>query len=156
MPSFPTIPIPTSASRIIPTSFPPSPTAAILFPPENYFRSLTISAFYVGLHLQTQRQGAIIADSKNCAIKSYCSKIVSRVLPSIINIEFLAFFLYSVSFYYISSVFLYSVIKNNSFCLLFNPALIAMLVPVSTLSPVSIQTWTPANFRDSIVVCTFF
>jgi hypothetical protein len=36
IPSFPTIPIPTSASKIIPTSFPPSPTAAILFPFE-YF-----------------------------------------------------------------------------------------------------------------------
>ena len=32
MPSLPAMPIPTSASRIIPTSLPPSPTAAILFP----------------------------------------------------------------------------------------------------------------------------
>jgi hypothetical protein len=30
IPSLPTIPIPTSASRIIPTSLPPSPTPAIL------------------------------------------------------------------------------------------------------------------------------
>jgi hypothetical protein len=45
IPSFPIIPIPTSASRIIPTSFPPSPTAAILFPFEKCFNSLTISAF---------------------------------------------------------------------------------------------------------------
>jgi hypothetical protein len=45
IPSLPSIPIPTSASRIIPTSFPPSPTAAILLPPENFLRSLTTSAF---------------------------------------------------------------------------------------------------------------
>jgi hypothetical protein len=31
LPSFPTIPIPTLASRIIPTSLPPSPTDAVLF-----------------------------------------------------------------------------------------------------------------------------
>lgn len=31
LPSLPTIPIPTFASRIIPTSLPPSPTAAVLF-----------------------------------------------------------------------------------------------------------------------------
>ncbi len=31
-PSFPSIPIPTSASKIIPTSLPPSPTAAIRLP----------------------------------------------------------------------------------------------------------------------------
>ena len=65
IPSLPTIPIPISASKIIPTSLPPSPTAAILLPFEYYFNNLTISAFYVGLHLQTHRQGAKIATSKN-------------------------------------------------------------------------------------------
>jgi hypothetical protein len=69
-PSLPTIPIPTSAAIIIPTSFPPSPTAAILLPFENYFSNLTISAFYVGLHLQTHKHGASIATSKNYYVNS--------------------------------------------------------------------------------------
>ena len=45
--------------------------------------------------------------------------------------------------------------KNKSFVLDLNPALIAILVPVSTRSPVNIQTWRPAPFNASIVVCTF-
>jgi len=111
MPSFPTIPIPTSASKIIPTSFPPSPTAAILFPFENYFRSLTISAFYVGLHLQTHKQGASIATSKNYFVNSSESKITSKDLPSIIRIVLFDFFLNSVSFNPISVLTNCSVIK---------------------------------------------
>ena len=111
MPSFPTIPIPTSASKIIPTSFPPSPTAAILFPFENYFKSLTISAFYVGLHLQTHKQGASIATSKNYFVNSSESKITSKDLPSIIRIVLLDFFLNSVSFNPISVLTNCSVIK---------------------------------------------
>jgi len=42
--------------------------------------------------------------------------------------------------------------KNNSFVLDLNPALIAILVPVSTRSPVNIHTWRPAPLRASIVV----
>lgn len=62
-PSLPTIPIPTFASKIIPTSFPPSPTHATHLPV--YFQTAhVISAFYVGEHQQTQTTGALQATSK--------------------------------------------------------------------------------------------
>lgn len=64
LPSFPTIPIPTSASNIMPTSLPPSPTAAVRF--LVYVPIfLTIIAFCVGLHLQTQTLGERVATAKN-------------------------------------------------------------------------------------------
>lgn len=63
-PSFPTIPIPTSAHWIIPTSFPPSPIAAVTF--FVYFlMHNTIYAFCVGEHLQHTTAGALVAISKN-------------------------------------------------------------------------------------------
>lgn len=46
-PSLPIIPIPISASSIIPTSFPPSPIASTTSF-ISFFMSLTISAFYLG------------------------------------------------------------------------------------------------------------
>ena len=88
IPSFPTIPIPTSASKIIPTSLPPSPIAAILLLFVYFLRRLQIFAFYVGLHLQTQTHGAFIANSKNSACNSSAAfNIVSRLLPSIMRTE---------------------------------------------------------------------
>ena len=53
MPSFPTIPKPTSAFCIIATSFPPSPTHAILLP-VTYRKLSATKAFYVGEHLHIQ------------------------------------------------------------------------------------------------------
>ena len=64
MPSLPTIPIPISASYIIATSLPPSPTQAILFP-VIYLIFLATIAFYVGLHRHTQTDFAPEAASKN-------------------------------------------------------------------------------------------
>jgi len=58
------MPIPISAYYIIGTSFPPSPTQAILFPVILRIFFATI-AFYVGLHLQTQTDFAPDAASKN-------------------------------------------------------------------------------------------
>lgn len=90
LPSFPTIPIPTFASKIIPTSFPPSPTAAVLLPVYRFI-SLTINAFYVGLHLHTQTLGANVAVVKNFCSRPLLDKNKSKVYPSIIRIRFSAF-----------------------------------------------------------------
>jgi len=57
LPSFPTIPTPTFAHYIMPTSFPPSPTLMTRFP-EYFFKSLVTSAFYFGAHLQHTTAGA--------------------------------------------------------------------------------------------------
>jgi len=62
LPSFPTIPIPRFDSRIIPTSFPPSPTHATHLP-VYFLTHFVISAFYVGEHLQTHTAGALQATS---------------------------------------------------------------------------------------------
>jgi hypothetical protein len=51
LPSLPTIPKPTSASWIIATSLPPSPTQAMTLP-VNCLIDLATSAFYLGEHLQ--------------------------------------------------------------------------------------------------------
>ncbi len=85
IPSFPTMPMPTSASSIIPTSLPPSPTPAIRLPFVYFLRSQHILAFQVGLHLHTQTQGALIASSKNCSSQFSFFRIVSSVFPSMIN-----------------------------------------------------------------------
>lgn len=45
IPSLPSMPIPTSASKIMPTSLPPSPTAAIRFPLVYFFNNFATSAF---------------------------------------------------------------------------------------------------------------
>ncbi len=152
-PSFPTIPIPTFASNIIPTSLPPSPTAAVRLP-VYWFIFFTISAFYVGLHLQTHTLGAIVADWKNISSIPLLLMHISRVCPSIINIFFSAarenFCIACSHCFKLVSSF----IKNSCWCLDLKPALIAMQVAVSTLSPVNIQTWMPALLSDSMVMAT--
>lgn len=60
LPSLPSIPIPTSLDYIIPTSFPPSPTAATTSP-EYFFKSSVTIAFCVGEHLQQITDGQFIA-----------------------------------------------------------------------------------------------
>lgn len=45
--------------------------------------------------------------------------------------------------------------KKRSFLRALRPELIAIEVAVSTLSPVNIQIYMPADFRSSIVRCTF-
>lgn len=60
LPSLPTIPTPMSASIIIGTSLPPSPTdKVILF--VYFFTNLTTVAFYVGEHLQHMTPSALLA-----------------------------------------------------------------------------------------------
>ncbi len=151
------MPIPTSASRIMPTSFPPSPTAAILFPLVYFLISWHILAFCVGLHLQTQTHGAFIASSKKFYSRFFLPpSIVSRVFPSIMRTVDVILGVISLIDCSTSTPSSISRIKD-SWCLrCFKPALIAMLVAVSTLSPVSIHTWMPADFKDSMVSCTLF
>ena len=60
LPSFPSIPIPTSAYCIIPTSFPPSPIQAVTFF-VYFFTHSVIWAFYVGEHLQHTTAGDFVA-----------------------------------------------------------------------------------------------
>jgi len=64
LPSFPSIPIPTSALYIIPTSLPPSPIHAIILLVYN-FKFIVIYDFYVGEHLQHTTAGAILLTSIN-------------------------------------------------------------------------------------------
>lgn len=77
--------MPTCASKIIPTSFPPSPTAAVLLLVYKLI-FLTIIAFYVGLHLQTQTQGAYAAIVKNYISRLFSLKYKSKDYPSIMRI----------------------------------------------------------------------
>lgn len=82
LPSFPSTPIPTSLDYIIPTSFPPSPTAATTSP-EYFFRSSVIMAFYVGEHLQQITEGQF-----NAAFINYYSNPFNasyKLVPSITN-----------------------------------------------------------------------
>lgn len=60
-PSFPSIPIPTCAAYIIPTSFPPSPIEQILLF-VNFYKLSTISVFYVGDTRQQTTLDAFEAD----------------------------------------------------------------------------------------------
>jgi hypothetical protein len=55
-PSFPTIPTPTWDSKIIPTSFPPSPIEQVLVF-VYFFIPRTTKAFWVGEHLQQTTAG---------------------------------------------------------------------------------------------------
>ena len=101
IPSFPTIPIPTSPTYIIATSFPPSPTQAILFLEYCYIFAATI-AFYVGLHLHMQTEGAFFAISKNLSSKEFEDNTIDRDCPSIISMLPDIFFSNSLSLDYIS------------------------------------------------------
>jgi hypothetical protein len=84
LPSLPTIPIPTLASMIMPTSLPPSPTEAVLFL-VYWFIFLTIRAFWVGLHLQTQTDGARVDTVKNYSSSDFVDRNRSREIPSIMS-----------------------------------------------------------------------
>ena len=96
MPSLPSIPIPISASKIMPTSLPPSPIAAILLPPVYPFKSYVTSAFWVGEHLQIQTHAAWIAILKKSSCKrSWLINIVSRDVPSITKVTLGIFLFYS-------------------------------------------------------------
>jgi len=82
LPSLPSIPIPTSAYCIIPTSFPPSPIQAVTFFVYFLIHSATL-AFYVGEHLQQTTDGAFVAivmKSSSCL-----SRAVPKLIPSITN-----------------------------------------------------------------------
>ena len=147
------MPIPTCASKIIPTSLPPSPTAAVLLPVYCII-FLTIRAFWVGLHLHTHTLGASVAVEKNFSSRLLVERIMSKLYPSIISMSFSAFW---ANFANISSTcfqLCISLMKNNCWFLLLKPALIAMQVAVSTLSPVSIHIWMPALRRLSMVSAT--
>lgn len=87
-----------------------------------------------------QRQGAKTATEKNSNVTFGESRMVSSVVPSMIKIDFLALFLKFISLREISDLLVCSVIKYSSFYRLLRPAEMAMLVPVSTRSPVSIHT----------------
>lgn len=84
LPSLPTIPTPTFASRIMPTSLPPSPTEQVRLPVNSPILTVII-AFYVGEHLQTQTEGANVAALKNLSSSSFLLKNRSSVYPSIIS-----------------------------------------------------------------------
>lgn len=138
-PSLPTIPIPTLDSKIIPTSFPPSPIAAVLLPV--YWDIFFVTkAFYVGEHLQTHTDGDFVDSWKNLSSSFLLVKKKSKDYPSIIKTTELARLENSSSFYYASRASVISLIKNICSDLFLNPAEIAMQVAVSILSPVSIQT----------------
>ena len=64
LPSFPSIPIPTSAYCIIPTSFPPSPIQAVTFFVYFLIQSV-IYAFYVGEQRQHTTDRDLVAIEKN-------------------------------------------------------------------------------------------
>jgi hypothetical protein len=80
LPSFPSIPIPTSADYIIPTSLPPSPIVATTNP-EYFFNNSVITVFWVGEHLQQITDGQFIA----AFIKVYSNPLSAsyKLVPSI-------------------------------------------------------------------------
>jgi len=83
-PSFPSIPIPTSDTYIIPTSFPPSPIAQVIYPVHYLIPNVNI-AFYLGEHRQQITAGALLAMVKiNFFIFSF-DVAVAIVFPSIIR-----------------------------------------------------------------------
>lgn len=92
---------------------------------------------------------------KKFSCKSSHWRIVSSVVPSMISVVFWIERTRSLIFSSHSAFDESSRIKNKSFLRAFNPELIAIDVAVSTLSPVSIQICIPADFRSSIVRCTF-
>ena len=83
LPSFPSIPIPTSAYCIIPTSFPPSPIQAVTFFVYFLIQSV-IYAFYVGEHRQHTTDRDLVAIEKNK--DSWNWRAVPRLVPSITKI----------------------------------------------------------------------
>ena len=153
-PSLPTIPTPTFASRIIPTSLPPSPTEQVLFPVNSPILTVT-RAFYVGLHLQTQTEGAKVAALKKRSSNKGSDISSSRVQPSIIR-SVLVFYSNSSSLALASLIVSRSLMKNICWRRSLKPAEMAMHKAVSTLSPVSIQTYIPPARSDSIVTATSF
>jgi len=116
---------------------------------------LVIIAFWVGEHLQTHTQGAAEAILKNCSSRSSLCKKISRVYPSIMSIV-LVLVLNSSRSNCASLQLSMSLIKKNSYLRSLNPALIAIHVAVSTLSPVSIHTWIPAFLMAWIEIATSF
>jgi hypothetical protein len=150
LPSLPTKPTPTLASSIMPTSFPPSPIARVLFFVYNPI-FLVINAFCVGLHLQTQTLGVYIAIPKNYSSLFLSDNITSRLYPSIISKEPELLVSNSFNLYSASLPETKSLIRNIYYLLLLNPALTAIQVAVSTLSPVNIHILMPAPLSISIV-----
>ena len=69
------------------TSLPPSPTDAVL-KSVNSFIFLTMIAFWVGEHQQTQTAGQAEATSKNSFSSFGVDKQVSNVVPSITRTVF--------------------------------------------------------------------
>lgn len=155
IPSFPSIPTPTSHSKIMPTSFPPSPIPQILFPPVYSLRAFAISAFYVGEHLHTHTHGARMTSEKNLSMHSWSLSTVLSDFPSMTTVVFFTYLYMASSSEMIFAVSFISRMKKSWFFLPLSPVLMAMFVAVSTLSPVSIQIWMPADLRDSIVNSTF-
>lgn len=87
IPYFPTIPIPTSAAWIIPTSLPPSPipkTDSLLF--LCFFTPAVNSFFWLGEHLQQIMVGIFIAVMKKSFDSSSLYKTYVSVLPSMMRI----------------------------------------------------------------------
>ena len=87
IPSLPTIPTPTSAAWIIPTSFPPSPmpkTAYFYF--LQRFTPSVRSFFWLGEQRQQTTLGIFRAVSKKSFETASSSKTYARVLPSTIRI----------------------------------------------------------------------
>ena len=81
VPSFPLIPTPICASRIIGTSFAPSPIDTVIHEPF-FFARPTTSAFYAGDTLQHITEEAIRPNLKNASSDSKVSKAIARVGPS--------------------------------------------------------------------------
>ena len=91
LPYFPTIPTPTSAAWIIPTSFPPSPIPSTA---EFYFLFLLVLTpkvrvrFWRGEHLQQMTLGIFMALMKKSLLLSLSSRTNANVFPSIIRTRF--------------------------------------------------------------------
>lgn len=81
LPSLPSIPIPTSADCIIPTSFPPSPIHAVILWVYFLMHSVT-NAFWVGEHLQHTTDYAWVATLKK---NSSFLNAVDKLTPSMTN-----------------------------------------------------------------------
>mmetsp|Transcript_9780 Transcript_9780/g.23236 ORF Transcript_9780/g.23236 Transcript_9780/m.23236 type:complete len:230 (-) Transcript_9780:1999-2688(-) len=148
-PSFPSIPTPTSAAWIMATSLPPSPMAAQRLLACR-LRSRTISAFCVGAHLQQTTEGQSQATSMNWRGKLSVQSASER--PSITK-QAPVFFWKRANCSSASALVLAERWKMVA------PRAkrreeMAMHVAVSTLSPVSIHTRTPALRSVSSVVLT--
>jgi len=153
LPSLPTIPTPTSAAWIMPTSFPPSPIPRTAdFCPLGLF-NFTPSVrvlFCRGEHLQQITLGIFMAFKKKSLLLSLSSRTNAKVLPSMIN-TLLRFCLTFSHFVFHDWGLVTSSILMLVYVTFWRPHDRLMHSAVSILSPVIIQIFIFALFRAYIV-----